>query len=56
MSDFGTTSSSVSSFIEGMAMTNRIRTGMIVQAISRGVLCVVREGTGFAVSLKRTAM
>ncbi len=39
-------------------MATRMRTGRTVQATSRMVLCVVREGTGFLSSLKRkiTAM
>jgi hypothetical protein len=35
-------------------MTIRMTIGMIVQAISINVLCVVREGTGLARALKRT--
>ena len=43
---------------DGIAMATRMRTGTMVQATSRMVLCVVREGTGFLSSLKRkiTAM
>lgn len=36
---------------EGIATATRIRTGMMVQATSIAVLCVVRDGVGFAFSL-----
>ncbi len=41
---------------DGTAMTTRMNTGITVQATSRSVLWVVREGTGLAPALKRTMM
>src|SRR5215213_11731221 len=39
---------------EGTAITTRITTGMTVQATSRSVLCVVRDGVGLAFALNLT--
>ncbi len=44
---------SASSRNDGTAMTTNIRAGATVQANSSTPLCVRREGTGLAVSLKR---
>jgi hypothetical protein len=41
---------------DGTAIAIRIRTGTTVQAISRMVLWVVRDGIGFRFSLKRITM
>ena len=41
---------------EGIAITTRMATGTIVQAISSRVLCVVREGVGLALALNLTMM
>src|ERR1700704_4746593 len=41
---------------DGTAMATRISTGMMVQATSISVLCVVLEGTGLALALNFTAM
>ena len=50
-SAFGRVNSSVRSRNDGIAMITRMITGMIVQATSINVLCVVFEGVGFAFSL-----
>lgn len=50
-SAFGRVNSSVRSRNDGIAMITRMITGMIVQATSITVLCVVFEGVGFAFSL-----
>ena len=39
---------------DGTAMTTRIMTGTSVQATSRKVLCVVRDGVGLALALNLT--
>ncbi len=41
---------------DGTAIAARMTTGMMVQAISIGVLWVVRDGVGLARALKRTMM
>ncbi len=42
-----------SSLKEGMAIATRISTGITVHSTSIVVLCVVRDGVGFRLSLKR---
>ncbi len=54
-SGFGMMSCSRRSRKDGIAIATRISTGRIVQATSSRVLCVVRDGTGFACSLNFTA-
>ena len=50
-SAFGRVNCIVRSRNDGIAMITRMITGMIVQATSINVLCVVFEGVGFAFSL-----
>src|SRR3981081_3340035 len=54
-SAFGISSSWNSRRNDGTAMPTRISTGMMVQATSISVLCVVLEGTGLALALNLTA-
>src|SRR5712672_1364369 len=54
-SAFGMSSSWNSSRNDGTAIPTRISTGMMVQATSISVLCVVLEGTGLALALNFTA-
>src|SRR6185437_3820738 len=53
-SGFGTSSSTYNSRNDGTATAARISTGTMVHMISIGVLCVVRDGFGFARALNRT--
>ncbi len=52
-SGLGTSSWTNNSLNDGTAITARMMTGTIVQRISIGVLCVVRDGAGLARTLKR---
>ena len=54
MSALGSSIWYFSSRKDGIAMPTRMSTGMIVQAISSPVWCVVRDGVGLAFSLNFT--